>query len=232
MQAAILAGGLASRLGARTANTPKALLLIAGRPFIDWQLERLAACGFSDVLLCIGHLGERIREHCGDGARFGLALRYAEDGPRLLGTAGALRRALAELCPEFLVTYGDSYLPFDYAAPLRELRADPHVDGVMSVFKNDGAWDTSNTEVAGERVLRYEKDVRDARLDHIDYGAIALRKRVIAALPENVALGLDRIQSELARAGKLRAHVAAERFYEIGSELGISDLERKLAGQS
>ncbi|HEY4160365.1 MAG TPA: NTP transferase domain-containing protein [Polyangiaceae bacterium] len=229
MQAVVLAGGLASRLGARSAHIPKSLLPIAGKPFVDWQLATLARAGFSRVLLCIGHLGEQIRAYCGSGARWQLALEYAEDGPRLLGTAGALRRALTLLDPEFLVTYGDSYLPFDYSAPLRDLRAHPEADGVMSVFKNDGAWDKSNTEVAAERVLRYEKNGADARLDHIDYGAVALRRKVIEALEPNVPLGLDQVQHELARSGTLRAYLAPERFYEIGSELGIAELERKLS---
>src|SRR5262245_29639857 len=131
MQAVILAGGLATRLRARTHTTPKVLLEVAGRPFIDWQLELIRRSGFESALLCIGHLAERVTEHVGDGARFGLAVSYSEDGPRLLGTAGALRRALDRLEPEFLVTYGDSYLPFDYSGPLRDLRSHPGALGTL-----------------------------------------------------------------------------------------------------
>jgi len=104
----------------------------------------------------------------GNGAAFGVAVAYSEDGPELLGTGGALRRALPLLAPSFLVTYGDSYLPFDYAAPLRDLGAHPEALGTMSVFENDGAWDKSNTEVRGESVLRYEKGGTDAALRYID----------------------------------------------------------------
>src|SRR5690242_10649949 len=121
MQAVILAGGLATRMRPHTVNTPKALIEVAGRPFIAWQLEKIALSGFSDVVLCIGHLGERLREFIGDGSHFDLSVRYSDDGPRLLGTAGALRQALPLLERTFLVTYGDSYLPFDYTAPLRDL---------------------------------------------------------------------------------------------------------------
>ena len=229
MQAVILAGGLATRLGERTRALPKALLPIAGRPFLAWQLEALARAQFSQVLLCIGHFGDQIREFLGDGAAFGVTVAYSEDGPRLLGTGGALRHAAALLAPTFLVTYGDSYLPFDYAAPMRDLDAHPESLGTMSVFLNDGAWDQSNTEVQGETVARYEKHGSDPALRYIDYGAIALRRSVIAERPADNAFGLDEVQTELARAGKLRAYVAGERFYEIGSELGIRDLEAKLA---
>jgi NDP-sugar pyrophosphorylase family protein len=229
MQAVILAGGLATRLGERTRSLPKALLPIAGRPFLAWQLEALARCGFSEVVLCISHLGQQIRDFLGGSAAFGATVAYSEDGPRLLGTGGALRRALPLLAPQFLVTYGDSYLPFDYAAPLRDLAAHPAARGSMSVFENAGEWDESNSEVQGELVIRYQKGARDPALRFIDYGAIALGRDVIAERPAETAFGLDQVQSELARQGALRAVIAAERFYEIGSERGIAELEAKLA---
>ncbi len=233
MQVVILAGGLATRLSSRTRELPKALLPIAGKPFLAWQLEAIARCGFCDVLLCIGHLGASIREFLGDGAAFGVTIAYSEDGPTLRGTGGALRRALPLLSPIFLVTYGDSYLPFDYSAPLRDLEAHPEALGTMSVFQNDGAWDHSNAQVSRDVVLRYQKGgTPDAALRHIDYGALALRRSVLAARPADVPFGLDELQAELAHSGQLRAIEASERFYEIGSERGIRDLEAKLAVHS
>jgi MurNAc alpha-1-phosphate uridylyltransferase len=230
MQAVILAGGLATRLGALTEATPKSLLVVAGRPFIDWQLERLESCGILRVLLCIGHLGERIREHVGDGHNFGIAVDYSEDGPVLRGTAGALRRALPWLDPEFLVTYGDSYLTFDYAALFRDLGAHPDALGSMSVYHNEGRYDASNTEVRGEWVVRYQKGEADPALDHIDYGALALRREVVAGLPEDHRGSLAELQTELATRGLLRAFRVSERFYEIGSESGLRELARNLGG--
>lgn len=229
MQAVILAGGLATRLGALSKTTPKSLVNVAGRPFLEHQLELLRSRGFSDVLLCIGHLGAKIRDFAGNGARFGLRLEYSDDGERPLGTAGALRKALASLAPEFLVTYGDSYLPFDYAAPLHDLVAHPEASGTMAVYANHGRFDASNSEVRGELVVRYEKAALDPALDHIDYGATALRRQVVDALEPGAVIGLDRVQAELARAGGLRALIATERFYEIGSPEGLADLERLLA---
>jgi len=215
-----------------TLKTPKALLDVAGRPFIAWQLERLAECGYSDVVICVGFLGERIREFVGDGQHFDLNVAYSDDGPRLLGTAGALRAALNFLAPTFLVTYGDSYLPFDYAAPLRDLDAAPNALGTLSVFRNAGMWDESNTAVEQDRVLRYEKSQKDPALDHIDYGALALRRSVIEVLREGEPHGLDVIQTRLAKDGVLRAYTAEQRFYEIGSADGLRDLEKHLRDQA
>lgn len=239
VQAVILAGGLATRMRPRTLTTPKFLLEVAGKSFADWLLERLAACGFDNVVLCIGHMGEAIRDYVGDGSTYGLSVRYSDEGKILLGTAGALRRAIDSLEPSFLVTYGDSFLPFDYGAPLRELRASADADGVMAVYKNEGRWDTSNTTVRRDDdghlwVARYEKrrpesaKAEDAP-DHIDYGAMALRREVVATLALGEVVGLDVIQTQLANQGRLRAHLAGERFYEIGSEAGLAELALKLS---
>ncbi len=234
LQAVILAGGLATRLRPRTLTVPKFLLPVAGRPFGAWLLERLASCGYTRALLCVAFLGDQIREAIGDGRQFGIDVRYADEGKDLLGTAGAIRRAADELAPEFLVTYGDSYLPFEYDAPLRSLRAHADADGVMAVFKNQGRWDASNTSVRSDDrndawVERYEKGTSDPRLDHIDYGATALRREIILEIPPNTPWGLDRIQAELARKRRLRAHLAHARFFEIGSEAGLMELDRELS---
>ena len=228
MQAVILAGGLATRMRPHTITVPKMMLTVAGRPFADWQLEKLRQCGFDDVILCVAHLGEQIRNHVGDGSRFGLRVRYSDEGPTLLGTAGAVRMALADLDDTFLVTYGDSYLPFDYAEPLRVLNAHDDCDGVMAVYANHGQWDASNVKTSGEWVLRYEKGTKDAAFDHIDYGCTALRRSTIAALNPGIPAGLDQVQHSLSVNKRLRAVVAKERFFEIGSPDGWSELDLRL----
>jgi N-acetyl-alpha-D-muramate 1-phosphate uridylyltransferase len=232
-QAVVLAGGLGTRMLPRTEQVPKILLPVAGRPFAAWLLERIASSGIEEVLICVGHLGAEVRRALGEGRAFGLRLSYAEDGDRLLGTAGALRRALPALAPTFVVTYGDSYLPFDYASPLRDLRAHAGALGTMAVHRNDDRFDRSNAEVRGELVVRYEKRPRDAPADpalrHIDYGATALRREVIAALPEGEPAGLDALQRALAAEGLMRAVQVPDRFYEIGSPEGLADLEALLA---
>jgi N-acetyl-alpha-D-muramate 1-phosphate uridylyltransferase len=225
--AAILAGGLATRMQPATLRVPKSMLEVSGRPFVDWQLERLAACGYREVVMCVGHLSDVIRSHVGSGTRLGLTVHWSDEGDARLGTAGALRHALGLLPPTFLVTYGDSFLPFDYARPLKTLEENDDCDGVMTVYRNEGQWDRSNVETDGTWVIRYEKGGDDAALTAIDYGAIALRRSVIEGLPAG-ASALDAVQRELASTRRLRALVAVERFYEIGSPEGLAALERDL----
>src|SRR5436309_281645 len=112
--AAILAGGLATRLRPITDTIPKAMAEVAGRPFIDHQLRLLRARGFRHAVLCLGYRGEQVERHVGDGAAFELEVKTSYDGEKLLGTAGALKKAASLLSDPFLVLYGDSYLPIDY----------------------------------------------------------------------------------------------------------------------
>jgi MurNAc alpha-1-phosphate uridylyltransferase len=228
VQAAVLAGGLATRMRPHTLSLPKSMLTVGGRPFVDWQIERLVAAGLRDIVMCIAHLGEQIREHVGDGARLGARVAWSEEGPKLLGTAGALRAALPLLEETFLVTYGDSYLPFDYGEPLRILQANDDCDGVMAVYKNQGRWDPSNVITDGQWVLVYAKGSSDPALDHIDYGATALRREVISGLAEGQRWGLDAVQRDLAARKRLRACVARDRFFEIGSPEGLATLDQHL----
>src|SRR5260370_8140660 len=104
MQAVILAGGLATRLRPRTLTGPKFLLPVAGRPFGAWLLERLASSGYAHALLCIAYLGEQIRSAIGNGRAFGIAVTYTDEGPDLLGTAGAIPKPSSDLLPLSLVT--------------------------------------------------------------------------------------------------------------------------------
>src|SRR5271165_5405998 len=113
---AILCGGLATRLRPMTETIPKALIELNGEPFIAHQLRLLSSRGIKRAVLCVGYRGEMIEEFVGDGAPFGLHAEVLFDGPTLLGTAGAVRRALPLLGENFFVLYGDSYLPCDYSA--------------------------------------------------------------------------------------------------------------------
>ena len=156
---AVLAGGLATRLGALTQTKPKALIDVAGQPFLRWQLEMFAARGLGDVVLCVGHYADQIEAWVAEHPVPGLRVRFSHDGEKPLGTGGALRRALPLLGSPFLVTYGDSYLRCDYLDVFRSFVAarssTPEPLGLMTVFENQGRYDTSNIEYARtDRALR------------------------------------------------------------------------------
>ncbi len=233
MQVVVLAGGLATRMRPETERVPKSLLQVNGRPFIDWQIDRFASSGARSIVLCVGHLGEEIETHVRRGADRGLQISYSYDGDQLIGTGGALRRALARLESEFVVTYGDSYLPFDYAAPLQALLACPEATATMSVCRGQqGDVAANNVQIEGDWVTRYQKGAHDLTLDHIDYGAIALRRSALEAIEDGAVWGLEALWSKLARQKRLRALLSPERFYEVGSPDGRQELSRHLAQEA
>lgn len=224
---ALLAGGRATRLRPLTETIPKSLVRVAGEPFLGRQLRWLANQGVGDVVICCGHLAEPIRRFAGDGERFGMRIRYSEDGELALGTGGAIRRALPLLGERFLVMYGDSLL----ATSLHTMwSAFCHQQcmGMMAVYRNENRWDTSNVEIFGARVACYAKENRDARLTHIDYGLSAFSAEAFANTSREQAFDLGLVFQKLIMAGQLACHEVRERFYEIGSMDGLRETEAML----
>ena len=233
--AALLAGGLATRLRPITETIPKALVEVAGRPFVDHQLALLRRHGIRRVVLCLGHLGERVRDHLGDGSRFGMELQYSFDGEKLLGTGGALLRA-GELLGEspgdaFWVMYGDSYMDIDYRAILEFFdRCD--ADGLMTVLHNGNRWDKSNVVFRGGKLIRYDKKRTTPDMDYIDYGVALLRKRVLGRIPAGQPFDLAALYSVLVEEGKMVGYQVTNRFYEIGTPATLEEARRYLESRT
>jgi NDP-sugar pyrophosphorylase family protein len=219
---ALLAGGLATRLGDIAKCVPKSLIKVAGEPFVAHQLRLLARQGIADVVICCGHRGEEIAEFVGDGARFGCRVRYSFDGKDggLLGTGGAILKALPRLGPRFWVMYGDSYLTAAFAPALRAFEASGKT-ALMTVFRNDGRWDTSNVEFADGRIVRYSKGARGPAMRHIDYGLGIYSADAFAGWDVLRSFDLALVQSELTAIGQMAGFEVTERFYEIGSVAGL-----------
>lgn len=228
---AILAGGLATRLRPVTQHMPKAIVPVAGRPFVFHQLELLARNGFLEAVFLIGFMGEKIVEAVGDGSAFGIKVRYMTDGPGLLGTGGAIARAVPQLGNSFAVLYGDSYLDFDYQAACRHFEKDGR-PALMTVFRNEGRWDTSNVALLDGEVVAYSKIAPNPQMKHIDYGFSLFNSSAFASVPTDRATDLAVIFERLAASGNLSAFEVHQRFYEAGSFSGLQELEAYLSGAS
>jgi NDP-sugar pyrophosphorylase family protein len=224
---AILCGGLATRLRPVTENIPKSLIEIQGEPFLAHQLRLLEAGGVTEVVLCVGYLGEQIEAFAGDGREFGMHIGYSLDGDTLLGTGGAVRKALRLLGESFFVLYGDSYLPCDYADVAGSFFA-AGKRGLMTIYKNEGQYDSSNVQAASGMILRYDKREKTPEMKFIDYGLGVFERSVFEELPSDKAVDLAEVYKNLLAHGDLASYEVKERFYEIGSMQGIEDLERYL----
>ncbi len=224
---ALLAGGLATRLRPVTEKIPKLLVEVAGEPFFNHQLRLLRKAGLTRLVLCVGHLGEMIVDQYGDGAKWGVQIDYSFDGPRLLGTGGALIRALPKLGDAFYVLYGDSYLPIDYRDVGRAFIASGKL-GLMTVFENREAYDASNVWFEDGRIKLYSKKEKPPQMRHIDYGLGVFRAAAFAGCPRDAVVDLAAVQTDLCTRGELAGYEVKERFYEIGSPAGLKELDALL----
>jgi MurNAc alpha-1-phosphate uridylyltransferase len=221
---AILAGGLATRLRPITQTIPKALVEVAGKPFIVRQLEYLRAQGVQRVVLCIGYLGEMIQDVVGTGERFGLQVSYSPDGAKLLGTGGALKKALPLLGEHFFILYGDSYLPVDFSG-VQQAYAKNGQRALMTVLKNGDRWDKSNVFFEGGRLVEYNKRAPRPDMAYIDYGLGVVSAEVFAQYPADEPFDLADIYQTLSTHGELAGLEVHERFHEIGSHSGLKEAE-------
>lgn len=226
---ALLAGGMATRLRPITEKIPKLLVEVAGEPFFSHQLRLLRAAGLTKIVLCVGYLGQQIVDLYGDGSKWGVQIEYAFDGPKLLGTGGALIAALPKLGDAFYVLYGDSYLPVDYQAVgdffLRSGRL-----GLMTVYENHGRYDTSNVWFEGGEIRLYDKKTKVPQMQHIDYGLGVFRAAAFNEFPRDAVVDLAEVQKSLVARAQLAGYEIRERFYEIGSHEGLQELDGLLRG--
>lgn len=228
---AILAGGLAKRLRPLTEVIPKCLIDVHGEPFIAHQLRLLSSNGIKRVIMCVFYLGETIQKAVGNGKRFGVQVEFSFDGPRLLGTAGAIKKALPLLDESFFVLYGDSYLPCDYRM-IQTVYEQSSRLALMTVFKNDGRWDRSNVEFSGGQIFSYDKKNQTPMMRHIDYGLGVFSQGAFEMVPGDQPYDLANLYQNLLNQGQLAACEVSERFYEIGSFAGLEEMRHYIAKQS
>jgi NDP-sugar pyrophosphorylase family protein len=228
MQVAILAGGLATRLKPLTDKIPKSLVMIQGKTFLEYQLDFLRAGGITDIVLCVGHLGGLIEEKFGDGSKFGVRIKYSREGKNLLGTAGALKKAGGLLVDEFFVMYGDSFLFLDFNNIMCYFKNQDKL-ALMTVYRNRGRYDKSNTVVAGNLVRRYSKQAAAGDMEYIDYGASILRKKVLELVPADRPCSLEELFPRLIERDEMLAYEVKERFYQIGSPEGLEEFKKYIS---
>jgi len=235
MQAVILAGGLGTRMRPITETIPKPMITVAGKPFLQHQLELLSGAGIERALLLVAYLGQQIREYFADGAKFGCHIAYSFE-PSPLGTGGALKNAEAQLRDRFVLVNGDTYLAINYRALVSEFAlancsalivaykkpAEVSQDSPASILPNN-----LGVNLYG-LVTAYRKRNPEG-LSHIDAGVIVLKKEILAGLRAGQQCSLEEeIYPSLIARGEMRAWVTREPFYDMGSPTGLAALEEKL----
>lgn len=227
----IIAGGLATRLHPFTLEVPKSLINIDGFPFIHHQLLLLREKRVTRVILCVGHLGEKIESYVGDGSRYGIDVGYSYDGDYLLGTGGAVKKASIQLSDEFMILYGDSYLDVDYESILKFFfKGSQPV--LMTIYHNKETLDSSNIKMKDGKIVKYKKNDKDPSMEYVDYGLIVIKKDVFDRYTLDEPFDLSTILTKSVDSGEVAAYEVSSRFYEIGSVQGLKDTERYIKFRS
>jgi len=223
----ILAGGLATRLHPITEKFPKSMIEVAGKPFIDHQLNLLKTKGIKEVILCLGYLGEIIEEYVKDGSAYCINVSYSYDGDKLLGTGGAIKNIGDRLPDNFFVLYGDSYLDVDYLV-IENSYCSSYKKALMTVYNNGGKWDSSNVVYNNNEIVYYSKKNKVDNMDYIDYGLGIFSKETFQTIKNEHVFDLADVYGKLIEERQLFGYEVYERFYEIGSIDGLNELEQKI----
>jgi NDP-sugar pyrophosphorylase family protein len=223
-QIVVLAGGLATRLGDLTKSQPKSMIRICDKPFLQYQLELFKKNGIYRVVLCLGYLGEQIESYFGTGSRFGMDIKYSFDN-KPLSTAGAIKNAAPLLDDEFFTIYGDSYVFLDFVAVYNYFQSKDRL-GLMTVYKNNNQYDSSNTVIRDEYVIKYNKRQKTNDMNYIEYGVNLFKKEILSRIPQDNFYELGDVFNSLVEDKQLLAYEVTDRFYEIGSLNGLADFKK------
>lgn len=233
MKALLLAAGRGTRLAPVTDEVPKVMVPVGGRPLLERHVSALAAAGIRDIWVNLHHLPEVIPRHFGDGAAFGVRLRYAYE-PRLLGTAGAAKALAAEFRGgPFLVVYGDNYLDLDWPGFLAGASAKGGL-GTIAVFEKSDVTGSGIVELAeGDRVVRFlEKPGEGEAFSRwVNAGVYALDPGIFAFIPEGVSdFGRDVFPAALRSGERLFAHRLPGGVWAIDDARLLGALRERLGG--
>ena len=222
MKAMILAAGRGERMRPLTDQTPKPLLNAGGKPLIVWHLERLAACGFREVVINHAHLGAQIEAELGDGSYFGLNIRYSPEPPGALETGGGIAQALPLLGDApFLVVNGDVWCDWDFRRALTLRHRQAHLVFVDNPPQHAGG----DFGLDGDTV-RYAKDAVGPTLTYAGTGIFS--PAFFADVPPGAVLKLRPLLDAGIARGVISGERHAGRWVDVGTPERLAELDIEL----
>jgi NDP-sugar pyrophosphorylase family protein len=225
LQAVILAGGEGKRLRPLTSSIPKPMFPISGKPFLEHEINLLKRASINDIVICIGYQGELVRRHFEDGQSLGVRIRYSDDGDKLLGTAGSLKKARTLLSDRFFITFGDAYPILDYKAAWNHFILTGKI-ALMVVYKNSNRYGRSNTVVQDGLVIFYSKKEKDPRMQYIEFGVTFMNRQALDAIPDDNPVDLEALYRQIISNNQMAALEVNQRIYDIGSPEGLAEFQQ------
>ncbi|MBU3923835.1 MAG: nucleotidyltransferase family protein, partial [Nanoarchaeota archaeon] len=214
MKVVILVGGFGTRLREVVSDVPKPMALIAGKPFLEHQINFLKEFGLKDIILCVYYKADVIKSYFGDGRHFGVNLTYSEEDVPL-GTAGAIKKAEKYIDGTFFVLNGDSYLDADLMKFL-EFHKSMCFGGASMVLTE--AKDSSNygsVLVENNKVVSFLEKGRIG-VSKINAGVYLFEPSILDLIPSGKKVSIEGIFPKLAEEGKLFGFLHNGYFIDIG----------------
>lgn len=218
-QAVILAGGQGTRLRPLTLTTPKPLIKIHGKPFLEYIIEELKKNGITEVVLLTGYLHEKIEKYFGNGKKFGLKITYSSS-PIEDETGTRLKKALHLLDNRFLLLYSDNYWPLNLKK-LIHFYSECKTDALVTVYKNSDGYTKNNISVNEKGLVTvYDKTHQAKDLNGVDIGFFILSKKIFSNLPQENFSFEKTILPKLIKKKQLAGYLTDHKYY------GLSNLKR------
>jgi NDP-sugar pyrophosphorylase family protein len=215
MQAVILVGGKGTRLRPLTYKIPKPMIPINNKPFLEHLLNLLKKYNITRILLCIGYLGEKIKDYFGQGSKWGMNISYSVED-KLLGTEDS-----------FLLLNGDTYLSLDYSELIEYFSKSEKI-GVMTVCKKKNLPGKGSVQMEDGFIVDYKKN-NENDLEYLDAGVSIYSKKLLRLIPEGRAVSLEKeIYPQLITSRELLGYVSPQRFYDMGTSEELEILKEVL----
>jgi mannose-1-phosphate guanylyltransferase len=216
-KAVLLVGGKGTRLKPLTDKIPKALLKVHGKAVTEHILDLMKKYGIRDIILCVGHLKEKIMEHFGDGSMFGVNITYVEENEPM-GTAGPLKLAKKYLNGSFIVSNGDEIKNINIPRMFR-LHKRKDAIGTLALTTVEDPSHYGVAKLDGSRIMEFvEKPKKEeAPSNLINAGFYILEPEVIDMIPHGFSMLEKDVFPKLAKMGRLRGFPFAGQWFDIGT---------------
>lgn len=208
----------------------KSMITIQGKPFLEYEINLFKQGSVNDFVICVGYRGDDIRNYFGEGERWGVGIRYSDDGKQLLGTAGSLKNAASLLADHFFITYGDAY-------PLVNLKAAEESFlqcgklALMVVYRNCNRYGRSNTVVTDGLVANYSKKENFRGMEWTEFGVTFMQKKVLGLIPEDYPVDLEPLYQRIISMKQMAAFEVGQRIYDIGSPQSLAEFRELVASR-
>ena len=220
MKVIIIAGGQGTRISSVASDIPKAMIPVAGKPVVEYQIELAKRYGFTDILFLLGHLGNQIEAYFGTGEKWGVHIEYYHEH-QPLGTAGALPFVADKLTEQFFVFYGDTIMDIDLLA-MKQFHEDRKAEATLFIHPNDHPYDSDLVEIDDNgfvsNFIQKPHDNLDAYRNLVNAAMYIFSKSTLAYIPQGKCSFEKHVFPALLQAKKpIAGYVSTEYIKDMGT---------------